>query len=48
MLAKGDIERILDVPVGMDLVALVPVGYPAENPAPRERKPIQDVTRIIK
>jgi nitroreductase len=48
MQAKGDIEKILNVPEGMDLVALVPVGYPAENPAPRERKAVKDVIRVIK
>jgi nitroreductase len=32
----------------MDLVALIPVGYPAENPAPRERKPVKDVTHVIR
>ena len=31
----------------MDLAAIIPVGYPAENPASRERKPVKDVTRII-
>jgi nitroreductase len=48
MQAKGDIEKILKVPEGMDLVAFIPAGYPAENPAPRERKPVKDVTRVIK
>jgi nitroreductase len=47
MQAKGDIEKTLNVPEGMDLVALIPVGYPAEDPAPRERRPVRDVTRII-
>lgn len=46
--AKGDIEKILKVPEEMDFVALIPVGYPAENPAPRERKPVKDVTQVIK
>jgi nitroreductase len=48
MQAKGDIEKIVNVPEGMDLVALIPVGYPAENPAPRERKPVKDVTHVIR
>jgi nitroreductase len=48
MQAKGDLERILGVPDGLDLAALVPVGYPAEQPAPRERKPVRDVIRIIR
>ena len=48
MQAKGDIEKILEVREGMDLVALIPVGYPAENPAPRERKPLKDITQVIR
>jgi nitroreductase len=48
MQAKGEIEMILNVPGDMDLAAIVPVGYPAEHPDPRERKPIKDVTRVIK
>ena len=48
MQAKGDIEKILNIPQGMDLVALIPVGYPAESPAPRERKPLRDVTQVIR
>ena len=47
MQAKGEIEKLLKVPADMDLAAIIPVGYPAENPAPRERKPVKDVTRII-
>ena len=48
MQAKGDIEKILKVPEETDLVALIPVGYPAESPAPRERKPVKDVAQVIK
>jgi len=48
MQAKGDIEKILNIPPGMDLVAIIPVGYPAESPAPRERKPVRDVTQVIR
>jgi nitroreductase len=48
MQAKGEIEKILKVPAGMDLTAFIPVGYPAENPSVRERKPIKEVCEIIK
>lgn len=48
MQAKGEIENILNVPSGMDLIAFIPVGYPAENPEPKGRKPVKDVTVIIK
>ncbi len=46
--AKGDIEKILGVPSGLDIVAFIPVGYPAENPPMKERKPVKDVTEVIR
>ncbi|MCG6537909.1 MAG: nitroreductase family protein, partial [Syntrophales bacterium LBB04] len=45
--AKGDIERILKVPSGMDAVAVMPVGYPAETPS-GARKPLAEVWEIIR
>jgi nitroreductase len=43
---KGEVEKILGLPANMDVVALIPVGYPAESPT-RGRKPVRDVTEII-
>jgi len=48
MQAKYEIEKILEVPKEMDLVAFLPVGYPAETPALRERKPVKEVCQIVK
>jgi nitroreductase len=48
MQAKGAIEKILKVPAEMDLIAYIPVGFPAETPALRVRKPVQEVCEIIK
>lgn len=48
MQARGAIEKILKVPAGLDVVAFIPVGYPAENPAPKERKAVQEVVEIIR
>jgi coenzyme F420-0:L-glutamate ligase/coenzyme F420-1:gamma-L-glutamate ligase len=48
MQSKGEIEKILKVPAGMDLAALVSIGYPAENPPLRERKPVKEVCEVIK
>jgi nitroreductase len=45
--AKADIEKLLNIPVGMDVVTLVPVGYPAESPS-RDRKQVSEVCQIIK
>jgi nitroreductase len=44
--SKGEVEKILKCPSGMDIVALIPVGYPAESPT-RTRKPIKEVCTII-
>ena len=48
MQAKGDIEKVLKIPSGEDLIAFIPVGFPAENPPPNERKPVTEVCTIIK
>jgi len=48
MQAKGEIERILRVPAGLDIIAFIPVGYPAESPAPKERRPIEEVCEVIR
>jgi nitroreductase len=48
MQAKGEIEKILKVPATLDLIAFIPVGYPAETPPLRERKPVKDVCEIIR
>ncbi len=45
--AKGEIEQILKVPSGMDIIAFIPVGYPAENPVSGGRKPVREVCQII-
>ena len=44
---KAEIEKLLKIPVGMDVVTLVPVGYPAENPI-KGRKPVSEVCQVIK
>jgi nitroreductase len=45
--SKGDVEKILKVPSDMDIVALIPVGYPADNPT-GTRKPVSEVCHVIK
>jgi nitroreductase len=47
MQAAGKIERILRVPSGMNLVAFIPVGYPAESPEPKLRRPLEEVCEIV-
>jgi nitroreductase len=45
--SKGDVEKILKVPPEMDIIALIPVGYPAESPT-RDRRPVSEVCEVIK
>ena len=44
---KGEVEKILKAPAGMDIVALIPVGYPAETPT-RDRRPVSEVSTVIR
>jgi nitroreductase len=46
--AKGEIEKILEIPSGLDLIAFIPLGYPAENPPLRERKPVKEVCQVVR
>lgn len=46
--AKGEIENILGVSPEMDLIAFIPVGYPAESPAIQERRPVGEVCEVVK
>jgi nitroreductase len=48
MQAKGEIEKVLQIPHDMDAIALIPVGYPAETPAPKERKPVLEVCEVVR
>lgn len=47
MQAAGKLAEILKVPSDMDVIAFVPVGYPAENPAPRPRRPVGEVCEVV-
>ena len=46
--AKPEIEKLLRVPPEWDFVGLIPVGYAAEVPETRPRKPINDVMEFIR
>jgi len=43
--AKADIEKTLKLPAGLDVVTMIPVGYPAESPT-KDRKPVSEVARL--
>ncbi|HEY3364015.1 MAG TPA: nitroreductase family protein [Symbiobacteriaceae bacterium] len=46
--AKRDIEEILGVSKEFDFVALVPVGWPAEEKSGAPRKPLDEVVRFVR
>jgi len=46
LIAKKEIEALLNAPADKDLVCLVAAGYPDESPQ-KERKPVNDVLEII-
>ena len=48
LLAGPELREILEIPEGWGLGALVPVGYPAEEPAAPERKPATRVLRWLR
>lgn len=44
---KKEIEMILKVPPGLDLICLIAVGYPGESPQ-KDRKPVDQVLEFIR
>ncbi|ATW27742.1 nitroreductase family protein [Candidatus Formimonas warabiya] len=46
--AKEEIEKIVGIPENLDFIALIPVGYPAEEPAMPPRKKVEEITTILK
>jgi nitroreductase len=47
LVAEPALRGILEVPDGWGIVALVPVGHPAEEPTPTDRKPVDKVVRWL-
>jgi len=37
------VKRTLGIPDGVRVVALIPLGYPAETPGPKDRKPMGEI-----
>lgn len=48
VVAADAINQLLEVEPPYSLVALVPVGVPAENPPQRPRKPLEEVFKLVK
>ena len=47
LVAAGQMHDILRIPASWHIAALIPVGYPDEEPAPTARKTIDQVTQWI-
>lgn len=47
LLAKGEIEELLNIPKGLNLVVLIPVGFPNENPN-QTRKAVLEVVEFYR
>ena len=41
--AEEEVKAVLNVPERVRVVTLLPIGYPAESPAPRARNPLDDM-----
>jgi nitroreductase len=41
-------RKLLDLPQGMEPIAFTPIGYPADNPGIKKRKPIDELVRYIR
>lgn len=39
------VRQVLGLPEGVEPVALTPLGYPADQPRPKERKPLAELVR---
>ena len=48
MQIAGRMEKILGTPSDVNLVAFIPVGYPAETPEAPPRRPVEEVCEIIR
>lgn len=40
---EEDAAKVLELPEGRELVALIPIGYPAESPAAPKRKAVEEL-----
>jgi nitroreductase len=46
LMAKKEIEALLNVPANLNLICLIAVGYPDESPQ-KDRKPIDEVLEFV-
>lgn len=45
---EDKVKELLNIPEGVRVVAVTPLGYPAENPTPRPRKKLEEIVSYEK
>lgn len=45
---EEEVKRILRIPERLKVIALLPIGFPDEAPAPRARKPLKEIVFLEK
>lgn len=45
---ENEARKVLNIPEGVRPVAMIPVGYPAESPSPRSRRPVKQIVHYEK
>jgi len=43
---EAEVKKILNIPDKYKVVALIPIGVPAESPPPRPRKPLKEIVSL--
>jgi len=46
--SEEQVRKLLNIPASWNVVALVSLGYPAEKPRPRKRKPLEKIVSFNK
>lgn len=47
LLLKSEFDKVLNPPEGLELQAVIAIGYPAEALAPRKRRPLSEVYHVV-
>lgn len=47
LLVEDEVNDVLSPPSGLELAGILALGYPAEQPKPRRRKSVDEVSKII-
>jgi nitroreductase len=40
---QQEVKKVLGIPEGVTVIAVMPVGYPAESKQPTPRKPLEEI-----